>query len=245
MLKEGLTEDYANRERIAKLLRFASTASEGAAQTVSLQDYLGRMRPNQTAIYYISAESHLAARHSPHLEAFRAKGVEVLLASDRIDEWALSYVHEFDGKPFVSVAKGDVDLTNIPDAEGAAPPPTAELPAGLAERVKAVLGDKVKAVRGSSRLRDSAAVLVVDQHELSLHTQRLLRQAGQAAGGGAPTLELNPAHAITLKLAAEADEARFADWASLVYEQAVLSEGGQLEDPSGFVRRLNGLLFSA
>ena len=245
VLKEGLTEDYANRERIAKLLRFASTASEGAAQTVSLQDYLGRMRPNQTAIYYISAESHLAARHSPHLEAFRAKGVEVLLASDRIDEWALSYVHEFDGKPFVSVAKGDVDLANIPDAEGAAPPPSAELPAGLAERIKSVLGDKVKAVRGSSRLRDSAAVLVVDQHELSLHTQRLLRQAGQAAGGGAPTLELNPAHAITLKLAAEADETRFADWASLVYEQAVLSEGGQLEDPSGFVRRLNGLLFSA
>ena len=246
VFKEGLTEDFAHRERIAKLLRFASTQSEGTAQTVSLADYLGRMRPNQTAIYYITAESHLAARHSPHLEAFRAKGVEVLLASDRIDEWALSYLHEFDGKPFVSVAKGDIDLGNIDNVEGVSPPPTAELPEGLADRLKSVLGERVKGVRGSSRLRDSAAVLVVDQHELSLHTQRLLKQAGQAAGGGgAPTLELNPAHAITAKLAAETDEARFADWATLVYEQAVLSEGGQLEDPSGFVRRLNGLLFAA
>jgi molecular chaperone HtpG len=244
VFKEGLTEDYANRERIAKLLRFASTQSDGAAQTVALADYLGRMRPNQTAIYYITAESHLAARNSPHLEAFRAKGVEVLLASDRIDEWALSYVHEFDGKPFVSVAKGDIDLSNIDNAEGVSAPPVAELPEGLAERLKSVLGDRVKEVRGSSRLRDSAAVLVVDQHELSLHTQRLLKQAGQSAGSsGAPTLELNPGHAITAKLAAETDESRFADWATLVYEQAVLSEGGQLEDPSGFVRRLNGLLF--
>ena len=245
VFKEGLTEDYAHRERIAKLLRFASTRSEGAAQTVSLTDYLGRLRPNQTAIYYITAESHLAARNSPHLEAFRGKDVEVLLASDRIDEWALSYLHEFDGKPFVSVAKGDIDLSNIPDAEGVAPPATAELPEGLADRLKAVLGDRVKAVRGSARLRDSAAVLVVDQHELSLHTQRLLRQAGRAAGGGPPTLELNPAHALTARLAAETDEARFGEWATLVFEQAVLSEGGQLEDPSGFVRRLNGLLFGA
>ena len=245
VLKEGLTEDYANRERIAKLLRFASTSSEGAAQTVSLADYLGRLRPNQTAIYYITAESHLAARNSPHLEAFRAKDVEVLLASDRIDEWALSYLHEFDGKPFLSVAKGDIDLSNIDNAEGVSAPPAAELPEGLADRMKAVLGHRIKAVRGSARLRDSAAVLVVDQHELSLHTQRLLKQAGQAGGGvGAPTLELNPAHAITAKLAAETDDARFADWATLVYEQAVLSEGGQLEDPSGFVRRLNGLLFA-
>ncbi|GMU44810.1 MAG: molecular chaperone HtpG [Xanthomonadales bacterium] len=245
VLKEGLTEDYGNRERIARLLRFASTASEGAAQTVSLQDYLGRLRPNQTAIYYITAETHLGARHSPHLEAFRGKGVEVILAADRIDEWALSYLREFEGKPFVSVAKGDVDLSSIPDAEGVAPPPTAELPEGLAERVKAVLGDKVKAVRGSARLRDSAAVLVVDQHELSLHTQRLLKQAGQAVAGGAPTLELNPAHPVVMRLAAEGDEARFAEWAQLVHEQAVLSEGGQLEDPSGFVRRLNGLLFAS
>ena len=245
VFKEGLTEDYANRERIAKLLRFASTKTEGAAQTLSLSDYLGRMRPNQTAIYYITAESHLAARNSPHLEAFRAKDVEVLLASDRIDEWALSYLHEFDGKPFVSVAKGDIDLTNIADAEGVVAPPSAELPAGLAERLKTVLGDRVKAVRGSARLRDSAAVLVVDQHELSLHTQRLLKQAGQAAGsGGAPTLELNPTHALTAHLAAETDETRFGEWATLVFEQAVLSEGGQLEDPSGFVRRLNALLFA-
>jgi molecular chaperone HtpG len=246
VFKEGLTEDFAHRERIAKLLRFASTQSEGAAQTVSLADYLGRMRPNQTAIYYITAEGHLAARNSPHLEAFHAKGVEVLLASDRIDEWALSYLHEFDGKPFVSVAKGDIDLGNIDNVEGVSAAPSAELPEGLADRLKVVLGDRIKAVRGSSRLRDSAAVLVVDQHELSLHTQRLLKQAGQAAaGGGAPTLELNPAHAITAKLASETDETRFADWATLVYEQAVLSEGGQLEDPSGFVRRLNGLLFAA
>lgn len=243
VFKEGLTEDYAHRERIAKLLRFASTKSDGADQSVSLADYLGRLRPNQTAIYYITAESHLAARNSPHLEAFRAKDVEVLLASDRIDEWALSYLHEFDGKPFASVAKGDIDLSNIPDAEGVTAPASAELPEGLADRLKAVLGDRVKAVRGSARLRDSAAVLVVDQHELSLHTQRLLKQAGQGAGGGAPTLELNPTHALTARLAAETDDTRFAQWATLVFEQAVLSEGGQLEDPSGFVRRLNGLLF--
>ena len=157
----------------------------------------------------------------------------------------MSYLHEFDGKPCVSVAKGDIDLSNIPDSEGVTAPPSAELPEGLAERLKAVLGDRVKAVRGSARLRDSAAVLVVDQHELSLHTQRLLKQAGQAAGGGAPTLELNPTHALTARLAAETDDARFADWATLVFEQAVLSEGGQLEDPSGFVRRLHGLLFGA
>ena len=245
VLKEGLTEDYANRERIAKLIRFASTASEGPAQMVSISDYVSRLRPNQTAIYYITAESYLAARNSPHLEAFRAKGVEVLLAFDRIDEWALSYVHEIDGKPFNSVAKGDVDLSLIPDAEGAAPPPaTAELPEGLAERIKAALGERIKAVRGSTRLRDSAAVLVVDQHELSLHTQRLLRQAGQAGGSGAATLELNPHHAVIQRLASEIDDARFADWAVLVFEQAVLSEGGQLEDPSGFVRRMNALLFA-
>ncbi len=245
VLKEGLTEDYANRERIAKLMRFASTASEGPAQTVSVANYIERLRPNQTAIYYITAESYLAARNSPHLEAFRAKGVEVLLAFDRIDEWALSYLHEVEGKPFSSVAKGDVDLNLIPDADGVAPAPaSAELPEGLADRIKAALGDRIKSVRGSTRLRDSAAVLVVDQHELSLHTQRLLRQAGQAAGSGAATLELNPAHAVTARLAAETDEQRFNDWAVLVFEQAVLSEGGQLEDPSGFVRRMNALLFA-
>ncbi len=243
VLKEGLTEDFANRERIAKLLRFASTSTTGPAPTVSLADYLARLRPNQTAIYYITAESHLAARHSPHLEQFAGKGVEVLLASDRIDEWALSYVHEFDGKPFVSVAKGDVDLAAIDDLPGANKPESVELPEGLADRVKSALGDKVKAVRGSSRLRDSAAVLVVDKHELSLHTQRLLKQAGQAAGAGAPNLELNPSHPLTLRLQNETDEQRFGDLARLVFEQAVLSEGGQLEDPSGFVRRLNTLMF--
>ncbi len=243
VLKEGLTEDFANRERIAKLLRFASTSTEGATPTVSLSDYLARVRPNQTAIYYITAESHLAARHSPHLEQFAGKGVEVLLASDRIDEWALSYVHEFDGKPFVSVAKGDVDLSTIEDLPGATRPAVAELPDGLADRIKGALGERVKSVRGSSRLRDSAAVLVVDKHELSLHTQRLLKQAGQGAGSGAPNLELNPTHPLTARLQGEADADRFADLATLVYEQAVLSEGGQLEDPSGFVRRLNQLMF--
>ncbi len=241
-IKEGLTEDYANREKLAKLLRFASTASEGAEPTVSFKDYLGRMRPNQTQVYYITAESHLAARHSPHLEAFRAKGVEVLLAFDRIDEWALSYLHEFDGKPVVSVAKGDIDLSQIPDAEGQSAASGGELPEGLADRIKSALGERIKNVRGSTRLTESAAVLVVDAHELALHTQRLLRQAGQGVGGGQPTLELNPGHALTAKMAAEADEARFADLATLVYEQAVLAEGGQLEDPSGFVRRINRLL---
>jgi molecular chaperone HtpG len=241
-IKEGLTEDYAHREKLAKLLRFASTASEGPEPTVSFKDYLARMRPNQTQIYYITAESHLAARHSPHLEAFRAKGVEVLLAFDRIDEWALSYLHEFDGKPVVSVAKGDIDLSQIPDAEGQASAGGGELPEGLADRIKAALGERIKHVRGSTRLTESAAVLVVDAHELALHTQRLLRQAGQGVGGGQPTLELNPGHALTAKMAAEDDEARFADLATLVYEQAVLAEGGQLEDPSGFVRRINRLL---
>lgn len=241
-IKEGLTEDYANREKLAKLLRFASTASEGPEATVSLKDYVGRMRPNQTQIYYITAETHLAARHSPHLEAFRAKGVEVLLAFDRIDEWALSYLHEFDGKPVVSVAKGDIDLSQIPDLEGQASASGGELPAGLADRIQRALGERIKNVRGSTRLTESAAVLVVDTHELALHTQRLLRQAGQTLGGGKPTLELNPRHALTARMAAETDEARFAELATLVYEQAVLAEGGQLEDPSGFVRRINRLL---
>jgi molecular chaperone HtpG len=168
--------------------------------------------------------------------------VEVLLAFDRIDEWALSYLHEFDGKPVVSVAKGDIDLSQIPDLEGQASASGGELPAGLADRIQRALGERIKNVRGSTRLTESAAVLVVDTHELALHTQRLLRQAGQTLGGGKPTLELNPRHALTARMAAETDEARFAELATLVYEQAVLAEGGQLEDPSGFVRRINRLL---
>lgn len=245
VLKEGLTEDYAHRDKLAKLVRFASTRQEGAAQTVSLDDYIAGMRPNQTEIYYITAESHLAARHSPHLEACRAKGVEVLLLSDRIDEWAIGYLNEYQGKPLVAVSKGELKLDAVEDLVVRPDSQRATLDADFLKRVGEVLGERVREVQAGTRLRESAACLVVERYDMALHTQRLLKQAGQGGGGGGkPALELNPEHALVQRMSNEADPARFEALALLAYEQALLAEGGQLEDPSGFIHRLNSLLFS-
>ncbi len=241
VLKEGLSEDYANRERIAKLMRFASTASD---EMTSFDAYIARMKVGQEAIYYITAESLLAAKNSPHLEALKAKGVEVLLMHERIDEWVMGYLNEYAGKKVLSVAKGEIDLSNIATPEGAAEATHAALPSDLTERITKALGDKVKVVRGSKRLSESAACLVVDQYEQALHLQRVLKAAGQPVHSGKAALEVNAGHPLVKKLAETTDAAKFDDLANLLFEQAVLSEGGQLEDPSGFVKRLNGLLLA-
>ena len=243
VLKEGPGEDYANRERIAALLRFASTHTDTDAQVVSLKDYIGRMKEGQTAIYTITADSFAAARHSPHLEIFRKKGIEVLLLSDRVDEWLMSNLTEFDGKPLKSVAKGGLDLGALEDeAEKTAQKEAEESMKPLVERIKTTLGERVKDVRVTHRLTDSPACLVTGEGDMSANLERLLKAAGQAAPTVKPTLEINPTHALVTRLDSEADDARFADWANLLFEQALLAEGGQLDDPASFVRRLNGLL---
>jgi molecular chaperone HtpG len=243
VLKEGIGDDAANRERIAKLLRFASTTSEGA-QTVSLGDYVGRMKPGQKSIYYLTADSLEAARSSPHLEIFRKKGVEVLLLTDRVDEWMLTFLHEFDGKPLASVAKGDLDLGDLADAqEKEEQQKVADEYKELVAKVKSALGDRVQDVRVTLRLTDSPACIVVDRDAMSAHLARLLKAAGQKAPATKPILELNPHHPLVQRLKYE--EAKLADWAALLLDQAVLAEGGQLDDPAGFVKRLNQMLLDA
>jgi molecular chaperone HtpG len=243
VLKEGPGEDYANRERIAALLRFASTHTDSDAQVVSLKDYIGRMKEGQTAIYTITADSFAAAQHSPHLEIFRKKGIEVLLLSDRVDEWLTGNLHEFDGKPLKSVAKGGLDLGALEDeAEKTAQKEAEDSMRPLVERIKTTLGERVKDVRVTHRLTDSPACLVTGEGDMSANLERLLKAAGQAAPTVKPTLEINPSHALVTRLNSESDEDRFADWANLLFEQALLAEGGQLDDPASFVRRLNGLL---
>jgi molecular chaperone HtpG len=244
-LKEGVGEDAENRERIAKLLRFASTAGEGAAAalaSVSLADYVARLKEGQKAIYYATADSLEAARNSPHLEIFRKKGVEVLLLADRVDEWMLSFLHEFDGKPLVSVAKGDLDLGELADA---ADKEAREKVAGefkdLVARVKAALGDAVSDVRVTLRLTDSPACVVVESDAMSRHLQRLLKGAGQSMPETKPILELNPRHPLVARLKEESEEG-LKDWALLLLEQATLAEGAPLEDPAAFVRRVNRML---
>ena len=243
VMKEGPGEDFANREKIAALLRFASTHTDTDAQVVSLKDYVGRMKEGQQAIYYITADSFAAAKHSPHLEIFRKKGIEVLLLSDRVDEWLTGNLHEFEGKPLKSVAKGGLDLGELEDeAEKTAQKEAEESMKPLVERIKATLGERVKDVRVTHRLTDSPACLVTGEGDMSANLERLLKAAGQAAPTVKPTLEINPSHALVTRLNSESDEDRFADWANLLFEQALLAEGGQLDDPASFVRRLNGLL---
>ena len=243
VLKEGPGEDYANKEKIAALLRFASTHTDSDAQVVSLKDYIGRMKEGQTAIYFITADSFAAAKHSPHLEIFRKKGIEVLLLSDRVDEWLTGNLHEFDGKPLKSVAKGGLDLGALEDeAEKTAQKEAEDSMRPLVERIKSTLGERVKDVRVTHRLTDSPACLVTGEGDMSANLERLLKAAGQAAPTVKPTLEINPSHALVTRLNSESDDARFADWANLLFEQALLAEGGQLDDPASFVRRLNGLL---
>ncbi len=240
VLKEGVGEDSTNRDRIVKLLRFATTTSDGK-QSVSLADYLARCKPGQKAIYYVTGETVEAARNSPHLEIFRKKDVEVVLLTDRVDEWMLSFLSEFEAKPLVSVAKGDLDLGDLADAqEKEEKQKVADEYKELVDKVRQALGEKVKEVRITLRLTDSPSCLVVDSDAMSAHLQRLLKSAGQKLPSEPPILELNPNHPLVQRLKYE--DAKLADWAQLLLEQAQLAEGGQLEDPAGFVRRLNQML---
>jgi molecular chaperone HtpG len=241
VMKEGVGEDSANRDRIAKLLRFASTQADSEAQTVSLADYVGRMKEGQEAIYFVTAETFLAAKNSPHLEAFRKRGVEVLLLSDRVDEWLVSNLPEFEGKPLVSVAKGSLDLGKLQTEEEKKEQAREEGEfKDLVEKMKAALGEKVKDVRVTSRLTDSPACLVADEHDLGGNLARILKAAGQKAPQSAPILEINTKHPMVQRLRQE--ESRFADWTQVLFDQALLAEGGQLEDPAGFVKRINELM---
>ncbi len=242
VLKEGFADDPGSREKLAKLLRSASTHAATAEQSVSLADYVGRMKEGQKAIYYVTAETHAAAANSPHLEIFRKKGIEVLLFSDRIDEWVVSSLHEFEGKPLRSVAKGALDLDELADAEEKAlQEKEADAFKPLVARIRAALGERVKDVRVTYRLTESPACLVVGEGELSGNLERLLKSAGQKAPTVVPVLEINPHHALIARLQDEPDD-RLRDWSSVLLDQAVLAEGGQLEDPAGFVHRLNGLM---
>ncbi|MFO1350200.1 MAG: molecular chaperone HtpG [Gammaproteobacteria bacterium] len=246
VMKEGPAEDHANREPIAKLLRFSSTHADSAEQTVSLDDYLGRMKEGQDKIYYLTGDSYAAVKNSPHLEIFRKKGIEVLLMHERVDEWLMAYLTEYAGKSFQSIAKGTLDLSKVAASEEKPEQKPAETAyKDLLERIKKMLGDKVGEVRLSTRLTDSPACLVVDEHALSGHLERILREAGQSAPmASKPHLELNPDHALVVRLKDERDDTRFADWTHLLFDQALLAEGGQLEDPASFVKRLNGLLLA-
>jgi len=243
VLKEGLGEDFGNQERLAKLLRFASTATAAGEQTVSLAQYVARMKPGQDKIFYVTAETEAAARSSPHLEVFRRKELEVLVLSDRVDEWMLSFLHEFDGKPLASVARGDLDLGALSDAEEKRrTEETAQAMAGLVGRIRTALGDRVKDVRVTDRLTDSPSCLVSNEGDISGTLQRMLKQAGQKAPERKPILEINPGHPLVRRMDAETGD--LADWSRLLFDQAMLAEGAQLEDPSGFVRRLNEMLLA-
>jgi molecular chaperone HtpG len=245
VFKEGLGEDHGNKERIAKLARFASTHKDTEEQDVSLADYVGRMKEGQDKIYYVTGETFVAAKNSPHLEIFRKKGIEVLLLTDRVDEWAVSYLTEFEGKPLQSVAKGGLDLGTLADEDEKK---EQEKDAGeykdLIERIKTALGEKVKDVRVTVRLTESPVCLVADEHDMGMHLERMLKAAGQQVPGSKPILEVNPHHPLVERLKGEADESRFADWALVLFDQAQLAEGGQLEDPAGFVKRLNQLVLA-
>ncbi len=241
VLKEGIGEDSANKDRIAKLLRFASTHNDSDTQNVSFADYVSRMKDGQDKIYYVTADSWTAAKNSPHLEIFRKKGVEVLLLTDRVDEWMLSFLTEFDGKPLVSVAKGDLNLGKLEDeAEKKQKEETESEYKELVEKMQVSLKDKAKEVRITFRLTDSPACLVAGEHELSGNLLRMLKAAGQSAPDMKPILEINPHHPLVQRLKYE--EAKFDDWSSLLFDQAMLAEGGQLADPAGFVKKLNDML---
>ncbi|HEU0219769.1 MAG TPA: molecular chaperone HtpG [Gallionella sp.] len=240
-LKEGVGEDFSNKDRIAGLLRFASTHADTQDETVSLKDYLGRMKEGQEKIYYVTAETFNAAKNSPHLEVFRKKGIEVLLMSDRVDEWAMSYLTEFDGKPLASVAKGGLDLGKLEgEAEKQAQEKEADEFKELTDKIKTSLAERVKEVRVTHRLTDSPACLVVEEHDLSGNLARMLKAAGQTAPVSQPILEINPQHPVVLRLKSE--EKRFDDWAAMLFDQALLAEGGQLDDPATFVKRVNQLM---
>ena len=243
VFKEGIGEDHANRERIAKICRFASTRADTDAQEVPLAEYVTRMKPEQEKIYYVTADSFAAAKNSPHLEVFRKKGIEVLLLSDRIDEWVVSHLHEFDGKPLQSVAKGELDLGKLADE---ADKKEQEKDAGeyrdLVGKIRKALGEGVQDVRTTTRLTESPACLVSEQYGMGGNLERLLKAAGQKVPASKPILEINPHHPLLQRLKYEAEGQRFDDWCHVLFDQALLSEGGQLEDPASFVKRLNQLM---
>lgn len=245
VLKEGPGEDFSNREQIAKLLRFASTQTDSADQTVSLEDYISRMKEGQEKIYYITADSHTAAKNSPHLEVFRKKGIEVLLLSDRVDEWLTNSLHEFAGKQLQSVAKGALDLSKLDsEADKEEQKKVEEQSKNLINQIKDTLKDKVEDVRVSHRLTSSPSCIVLNEHDMALYMQHLLKQAGHEMPSTKPVLEVNPNHPLLARMEAETDDERFAEWASVLLDQAILAEGGQLEDPAGFVHRLNKLMLA-
>ncbi|WP_288443218.1 molecular chaperone HtpG [uncultured Pantoea sp.] len=242
VLKEGPAEDHANQEAIAKLLRFATTQSEGAAQTVSLEDYVSRMVEGQEKIYYITADSYAAAKSSPHLELFRKKGIEVLLLSDRIDEWMMSYLTEFDGKAFQSVSKADESLSKLADEETEAQKEAEKALEPFVDRVKTLLGERVKEVRLTHRLTDTPAIVTTDANEMTTQMAKLFAAAGQDVPEVKYIFEINPEHTLVKRVADTQDEARFAEWVELLLDQALLAERGTLDDPNQFIRRMNQLL---
>jgi len=243
VLKEGPAEDFNNREKIAGLLRFASTRGDGDAQTVSLADYLGRVAEGQDKIYYLTGESYTQVRNSPHLEVFRKKGIEVLLLTDRIDEWLMGYLTEFDGKRFVDIARGDLDLGALESEEDKqAQESAAKDKQALVERLKTALGDDVAEVRVSHRLTDSPAVLAIGEQDLGLQMRQILEASGQKVPESKPVLEINPGHPLIAKLDAEADGERFDDLGRVLFDQAALAAGDSLKDPGAYVARLNKLL---
>ncbi|MGH8469126.1 MAG: molecular chaperone HtpG [Gammaproteobacteria bacterium] len=240
VLKEGLIEDASNRDRLARLVRFSSTHTDSEEQEVSLDDYVTRMKEGQSSIYYVVADGFATAKNSPHIEVFRKKGIEVLLLSDPVDDWAVTHLTEYSGKPLKSVSKGALDLGALEDREDKA---AAETEAGeykdLVERIRKSLAERVKEVRVTHRLTISPACLVADEHELGAHLERLLKAAGQDLPATPPILEINPQHPIVRRLQREQEGSRFEDWARILFDQALLSEGGRLDDPAGFVHRLN------
>jgi len=245
VLKEGPGEDFGNRERIAKLLRFSSTHTDAEEQTVFLADYVSRMKEGQDKIYFITADSFPAAKNSPHLEIFRKKGIEVLLLYERVDEWLAASLPEFDGKPLQSVAKGDLDLGKLADeSEKKEQEQQSSDFKDLTDKIRKTLGEKVKEVRVTHRLTSSPACLVSDQYGMSINLERLLKAAGQQVPASKPILEVNPTHPIVQGLKYESDESRFSDWSHILFDQALLAEGGQLEDPASFVKRLNELMLA-
>lgn len=243
VLKEGPGEDFANREQVAKLLRFATTAEDSEIQNVSLEDYVSRMKEGQKKIYFITADNFSAAKNSPNLEVFRKKDIEVILLTDRVDEWLVSNLTEFDGKPLQSVAKGELDLDEIETEEEKKEHEKQEKEAeGLVTKIKEALGDQVSDVRVSHRLTQSPASIILNEHDMALYMQNLMKQAGQELPGSKPILEINPGHPVIQRLDSEEDDDKVRDWSEILLDQAVLAEGGQLENPARFVSRLNSLM---
>ncbi|KPJ67694.1 MAG: heat-shock protein Hsp90 [Coxiella sp. DG_40] len=243
VIKEGVGEDFANKDKIAKLLRFATTHNGTEEQAVSLSEYLERMKKDQDKIYYVTADTFTAAKNSPHLEIFRKKDIEVLLLYDRVDEWLVSNLMEYEGKKLQSVAKGDLDLGKIEDEKTKEEQKKTEGEfASVIKQMKQVLGDKVKDIRVTNRLTDSPACLVAGEFDMSGHLHRIMQAAGQDIPGAKPILELNPEHLLTKKLKDEQDDKQFAEWTNILFDQALLAEGGKLDDPATFVKRMNALL---